>query len=123
MYRQNSDYHIPMGVSREIAKMIRHQRYVNAREHYHCIPYYDNMLVVVCYPDFQRIALQKALARMKQSCPYGYEIIVNYYFGDFKSITTYAKSYGISRQAMSAKLKKYLEYLRILAYEELNAVA
>ena len=43
MYRQNPEYHIPIGTERGLAKMIRHQRYVNAREHYHTVPYYDSL--------------------------------------------------------------------------------
>ena len=100
--------------------MIRHQRYVNAREHYHTVPYYDNLLIVEEQPDVQRSALWNALARMKVSYPKGYTLLMNFYFGNYRSVTSFAKANGISRQAMSRKIKKYLRFLRIIAYDELN---
>lgn len=120
MYRQNIEYHIPIGTEPNLAKMIRHQRYVNAREHYHTVPYYDNILIVEEQPDVQRIALWNALARMRTSNPKGYTLLMNYFFGNYRSVTSFAKANGISRQVMSRKIKKYLRFLRIIAYDELN---
>ena len=66
MYRQNPDYFIPIGTDPELAKMIRHQRYINTREHYHTVPYYDNLLISETEPDIQQLALWNALARTGQ---------------------------------------------------------
>lgn len=120
MYRHNPEYFIPIGTEPELAKMIRHQRYVNAREHYHTVPYYDNLLITEVQPDIQRIALWNALARMKVSNPKGYTLLMNFYFGSYSSVTSFAKANGISRQVMARKIKKYLHFLRIIAYDELN---
>ena len=120
MYRQNAEYMIPQGANAEIAVMIRHQRYVNAREHYHTVPYHDNMSVAVFQPDLQLIALRKALEKMQTTNPEGYALLTNFYFGNFRSVKSFAKKYGISRQAMAKKIAKYLAYLRTLAYNELN---
>ena len=120
MYRQNPDYFIPIGTDPELAKMIRHQRYINTREHYHTVPYYDNLLISETEPDIQQLALWNALARMKVSEPKGYALLTNFYFGTYRSVSSFAKANGISRQAMSRKIKRYLCFLRIIAYEELD---
>ena len=120
MYRQNTEYHIPIGTERGLAKMIRHQRYVNVREHYHTVPYYDNLLIPEEPPDIQRTALRMALARMRLSNSKGYALLMKFYFGNYCSVTSFAKANGISRQVMSRKIKRYLRFLRILAYDELN---
>ena len=120
MYRQNPEYTIPKGTDAEIAVMIRHQRYVNAREHCHTVPYHDNMSVAVFQPDLQLISLKKALAKMQTANPEGYALLTNFYFKNFCSVKSFAEKYGISRQAMAKKIAKYLAYLRVLAYDELN---
>lgn len=120
MYRQNPEYHIPIGTERGLAKMIRHQRYVNVREHYHTVPYYDNLLIPEEPPDIQRTALRMALARMRLSNSKGYALLMKFYFGNYCSVTSFAKANGISRKVMSRKIKRYLRFLRILAYDELN---
>ena len=120
MYRQNPDYFIPIGTDPKLAKMIRHQRYINTREHYHTVPYYDNLLISETEPDIQQLALWNALARMKVSEPTGYALLTNFYFGTYRSVSSFAKANGISRQAMSRKIKRYLRFLRIIAYEELD---
>ena len=86
MYRQNPDYFIPIGTDPELAKMIRHQRYINTREHYHTVPYYDNLLISETEPDIQQLALWNALARMKVSEPKGYALLTNFYFGTYRFI-------------------------------------
>lgn len=120
MYRQNTEYFIPIGIDPELAKMIRHQRYINAREHYYTVPYYDNFLISETEPDIQQLALWNALARMKVSEPKGCALLTNFYFGTYRSVSSFAKANGISRQAMSRKIKRYLRFLRIIAYEELD---
>ena len=70
MYRQNPDYFIPIGTDPKLAKMIRHQRYINTREHYHTVPYYDNLLISETEPDIQQLALWNALARTKGICSF-----------------------------------------------------
>ena len=100
--------------------MIRHQRYINTREHYHTVPYYDNLLISETEPDIQQLALWNALTRMKVSEPKGYALLTNFYFGTYRSVSSFAKANGISRQAMSRKIKRYLRFLRIIAYEELD---
>ena len=120
MYRQNPEYFIPIGTDPELAKMIRHQRYINAREHYYTVPYYDNLLISETGSDIQQLALWNALARMKVSEPKGYALLANFYFGTYRSVSSFAKANGISRQAMSRKIKRYLRFLRIIAYEELD---
>lgn len=120
MYRQNPEYDIPIGIAPELAKLIRHQRYVNTRERRHTVPYYDNLLIPEVQPDIQRTALKTALARMRLSNPKGYTLLINFYFGNFSSVTSFAKANGISRQVMSRKIKKYLCFLRMIAYDELN---
>lgn len=120
MYRQNAEYTIPHDADAELSVMIRHQRYVNAREHYHTVPYHDNMSVAVFKPDLQLIALRKALAKMQTANPEGYALLTNFYFENFRSVKSFAEEYGISRQAMAKKIARYLAYLRALAYDELN---
>lgn len=114
MYRQNPEYFIPIGTDPELAKMIRHQRYINAREHYYTVPYYDNLLISETGSDIQQLALWNALARMKVSEPKGYALLTNFYFGTYRSVSSFAKANGISRQAMSRKIKRYLRFLRII---------
>ena len=120
MHRQNSEYYIPIGTEPELAKMIRHQRYINACEHYYTVPYYDNIFIAGIQPDLQRTALKKALAKMNISNPKGYGILINFYFGNYRSISSFAEANGISRQVMSRKIRKYIRCLRIIAYDELN---
>lgn len=57
---------------------------------------------------------------MKVSNPKGYTLLMNFYFGSYSSVTSFAKANGISRQVMARKIKKYLHFLRIIAYDELN---
>ena len=87
---------------------------------YHTVPYYDNLLISETEPDIQQLALWNALARMKVSEPKGYALLTNFYFGTYRSVSSFAKANGISRQAMSRKIKRYLRFLRIIAYEELD---
>ena len=86
MYRQNAEYTIPHDADAELSVMIRHQRYVNAREHYHTVPYHDNMSVAVFKPDLQLIALRKALAKMQTANPEGYALLTNFYFENFREV-------------------------------------
>jgi predicted DNA-binding protein YlxM (UPF0122 family) len=70
--------------------------------------------------DIDKTTLWNALARMKVSEPKGYALLTNFYFGTYRSVSSFAKANRISRQAMSRKIKRYLRFLRIIAYEELD---
>lgn len=80
MYRQNSDYYIPKRTPKNIAKLIRHRRYVDGKLHHITVPYYDNMLIVEEPVDYRRIAMRTALERMRQVHPQRYKVLYEFYF-------------------------------------------
>ena len=94
--------------------MIRHQEYLDRRERQMSITYHDNMYVPPDQEDIQLLALQQALYQDK------FEVIIGFYYGNYKTIKAYAVNCGISRQAMSKKLHKALEILRHICFEKLE---
>lgn len=89
--------------------MIRHQEYLDRRERQMSITYHDNMYVPPDQEDIQLLALQQALLMLKNLYQDKFEVIIGFYYGNYKTIKAYAVTYGISRQAMSKKLHKTLE--------------
>lgn len=120
MYRQDSEFYIPIGTEKSIANYIRHLRYINKRERKHIVQYYDNVQVINYETDYQLIALRLALIRFEQIEPKGYNLLICFYYGEYPSIQSYATAKGISRQAMSKKIHRKLDILRKMAYEELD---
>lgn len=120
MYRQNSDYYIPRGTPKHLAKLIRHRRYADGKLHRITVPYYDNMLIVEEPVDYQRIAMRTALERMRQVHPQRYKVLYEFYFVECISVKEYAKRNGITFQAMYKKLDKCRAVLRRMSYEELE---
>lgn len=100
--------------------MIRHQEYLDRRERQMSITYHDNMYVPPDQEDIQLLALQQALLMLKNLYQDKFEVIIGFYYGNYKTIKAYAVTYDISRQAMSKKLHKTLELLRFLCFEELE---
>lgn len=46
MYRRDSDFSVPIGCSKSLAKYIRHLRYVDELERKHTVRYYDNIRII-----------------------------------------------------------------------------
>jgi len=95
-------------------------RYVEELERKHTVRYYDNMRIIGEETDYQRIALRLALVRYEIIEPTGYRLLIEFYYGDYPTIQSYADENGITRQTMSEKLHRQIEILRILAFEELD---
>ena len=70
--------------------------------------------------DIQLLALQQALLMLKNLYQDKFEVIIGFYYGNYKTIKSYAANCGISRQAMSKKLHKALEILRAICFEKLE---
>ena len=100
--------------------MIRHQEYLDRREKRMVIAYHDNMYVPTDQEDIQLLALQQALLILKNLYQDKFEVIIGFYYGNYKTIKAYAVNCGISRQAMSKKLHKTLEILRAICFEKLE---
>ena len=100
--------------------MIRHQEYLDRREKRMVITYHDNMYVPPDQEDIQLLALQQALLILKKLYRDKFEVIIGFYYGNYKTIKAYAANCGISRQAMSKKLHKALEILRHICFEKLE---
>lgn len=100
--------------------MIRHQEYLDRRERRMIITYHDNMYVPPDQEDIQLLALQQALLMLKNLYQDKFEVIIGFYYGNYKTIKAYAMNCGISRQAMSKKLHKALEILRAICFEKLE---
>ena len=102
--------------------MLRHQEYWDRRERRMTITYHDNMYVPPDQEDIQLLALQQALLMLKNLYLYQdkFEVIIGFYYGNYKTIKAYAANCGISRQAMSKKLHKALEILRAICFEKLE---
>lgn len=120
MYRQNSEYYISKENPKCISKLIRHQRYIDSKNHKFTVPYYDNILTYPNPTDYQLIAMRAALKRMRTDFPKRYGILFEFYFVENISVKEYAKKNGISFQAMYKKLDICRSILRKLSYEELN---
>ena len=84
------------------------------------ITYHDNMYVPPNQEDIQLLALQQALLILKKLYRDKFEVIIGFYYGNYKTIKAYAVNCGISRQAMSKKLHKALEILRAMCFEKLE---
>ena len=97
--------------------MIRHQEYLDRREKRMVITYHDNIFVPSDQEDIQLLALQQGLLMLKNLYQDKFEVIVGFYYGNYKTIKAYAANCGISRQAMSKKLHKALEILRHICFE------
>ena len=100
--------------------MIRHQEYLDRREKRMVIAYHDNMYVPTDQEDIQLLALQQALLMLKNLYQDKFEVIIGFYYGNYKTIKAYAANCGISRQAMSKKLHNALEILRVMCFEKLE---
>lgn len=100
--------------------MIRHQEYSDRREKRRIIPYHDNLYIPTDWEDIQLLAMRQALLKLKDLHSDKFEVLIGFYYGNYKTIKAYAVTYGISRQAMSKKLHKALELLRFLCFEELE---
>lgn len=120
MYRRDSEFSVPTGCLKSLEKYIRHLRYIEELERKHTVRYYDNMRIIGEETDYQQIALRLALVRYEVIEPTGYRLLIKFYYGDYPTIQSYADESGITRQAMSEKLHRQLEILRILAFEELD---
>ena len=120
MYRQNSEYYISKETPKCISKLIRHQRYIDSKNHKFTVPYYDNILTYPNPTDYQLIAMRAALKRMRTDFPKRYGILFEFYFVENISVKEYAKKNGISFQAMYKKLNICRSVLRKLSYEELD---
>lgn len=120
MYRQNSDYYIPRGTPKSVAKLIRHRRYADGKLRHITVPYYDNILIITEPVDYQRIAMKTALERMRTAYPQRYKVLYEFYFVECISVKEYAKKNGITFQAMYKKLDKCRSVLRRMSYEELE---
>lgn len=66
------------------------------------------------------LAMRQALLKLKDLHSDKFEVLIGFYYGNYKTLKAYAVTYGISRQAMSKKLHKALELLRFLCFEELE---
>ena len=84
------------------------------------VVYYDNMYIPPEPEDVQLIALQQALLKLKNLHKDKFEVIIGFYYGNYKTIKAYAEIWGISRQAMSKKLHKALKILRSICFDELR---
>ena len=100
--------------------MIHHQEYLDWRERRMIITYHDNMYVPPDQEDIQLLALQQALLMLKNLYQDKFEVIIGFYYGNYKTIKAYAANCGISRQAMSKKLHEALEILRAICFENLR---
>ena len=100
--------------------MLRHQEYLDRRERRMSITYHDNMYVPPDQEDIQLLALQQALLMLKNLYQDKFEVIIGFYYGNYKTIKAYAMNCGISRQAMSKKLHKALGILRAICFEKLE---
>ena len=80
--------------------------------------YYDNMYIPPEQEDVQLIALKQGLLKLENMHKDKFEVIIGFYYGNYKTIKAYAMNCGISRQAMSKKLHKALEILRSICFEE-----
>ena len=100
--------------------MIRHQEYLDRREKRMVITYHVNIFVPSDQEDIQLLALQQGLLMLKNLYQDKFEVIVGFYYGNYKTIKAYAANCGISRQAMSKKLHKALEILRHICFEKLE---
>ena len=108
--------------------MIRHQEYSDRRERRRIIPYHDNLYIPTDWEDIQLLAMRQALLKLKDLHSDKFEVLIGFYYGNYKTIKAYAVTYGISRQAMSKSCIKLwncfvfyaLKNLRILKteYEE-----
>lgn len=84
------------------------------------VVYYDNMYIPPEQEDVQLIALQQSLLKLKKLHKDKFEVIIGFYYGNYKTIKAYAMKCGISRQAMSKKLHKALNILRSICFEEIR---
>ena len=84
------------------------------------VVYHDNMYIPPEPEDIQLIALQQALLKLKNLHKDKFEVIIGFYYGNYKTIKAYAEIWGISRQAMSKKLHKALKILRSICFDELR---
>lgn len=120
MYRRDSEFSVPKGCPKSLEKYIRHLRYVESRERKHTVRYYDNIWIIGEAADYQQIALRLALIRYKRAEPVGYRLLIRFYYGNYPTIQSYADANGITRQAMSEKLHRQLDILRLLTFEEMD---
>ena len=83
-----------------------------------------SLIMIICtfHPirNIQLLALQQALLILKNLYQDKFEVIIGFYYGNYKTIKAYAVNCGISRQAMSKKLHKALEILRAICFEKLE---
>lgn len=100
--------------------MLRHLEYLDQHERRMVITYHDNMYVPPDQEDIQLFALQQALLMLKNLYQDKFEVIIGFYYGNYKTIKAYAANCGISRQAMSKKLHKALKILRAICFEKLE---
>ena len=96
------------------------KEYLDRREKRMVITYHDNMFVPPNQEDIQLLALRQALLILKNLYRDKFEVIIGFYYGNYKTIKAYAANCGISRQAMSNKLHKALEILRHICFEKLE---
>ena len=68
--------------------MIRHQEYLDRRERQMSITYHDNMYVPPDQEDIQLLALQQALLMLKNLYQDKFEVIIGFYYGNYKTIKT-----------------------------------
>lgn len=115
-----NDFNTPNVADEEIKKLIYHQEYIENRERRMTIVYHDNMVIPSEPEDVQLIALQLALLKLRKLHKEKYEVIIGFYFENYKTIKAYAENYGVSRQAMSKRLHKALNILRPMCFEELE---
>ena len=118
--RPYTDFNALYAVDKEIRKLSYHQEYISKRERRMMVVYYDNMHIPPEPEDVQLIALQQALLKLKNLHKDKFEVIIGFYYGNYKTIKAYAMSRGISRQAMSKKLHKDLIILRSICFDELR---
>lgn len=71
------------------------------------ITYHDNIYVPPDQEDIKLLALRQALLMLKNLYLDKFEVIIGFYYGNYKTIKAYAVNCGISRQAMSKKLILY----------------
>ena len=71
-------------------------------------------------PDAEIMAVRLALADYQKKNPKGYAWITDFYLKCSLSETDYAKKKGISQQAVSQRLNRYLNQLRPLVLTHLN---
>lgn len=118
--RPYTDFNTLYAVDEEIRKLFYHQEYINKRERRMTVVYYDNMYIPPEQEDVQLIALQQSLMKLKKLHKDKFEVIIGFYYGNYKTIKAYAMKCGISRQAMSKKLHKALCVLRSICFEEIR---